>query len=137
MYRWFFVVLMLLCPVAGNAQTDADVLELAKLGLIEKMHAANGDQFRKLLTEQGHSEDDVDTILFETFEESATCIVNAARDLAVEQGLPVGIVLAGIGHKTRGKEDSRVLLELDTEALKAKTSECSQEMGRRLGLMVK
>ena len=62
------------------------------------------------------------------------CIACAAQSQAREQGLSEEIVLKGFGTCTRGKEESLVLLQLDTEAFKLRTASCNKVLYDQLGL---
>ena len=130
------IFIFLLFPVSGWTQYDGDAIETAKLGLIEKMYESSAGQFRKQLDGRGWSDEEVEDILFEAIDAYALCSVLAAQAQAHEQGLSEEIVLKGIGHKTRGKEESLILLSLDTDALTLKREPCSKAFGEKLGVII-
>lgn len=124
----------LLLPHLVVAQSDGDAIEAAKLGMIEKIYKGGADHFRKQLTGQGLSDEAVAEVLFESIDAYALCLVLAAQAQAREQGLSEEIILKGIGNKTRGKEESLVLLSLDLDALKQKRAPCRKALGDKLGM---
>jgi hypothetical protein len=130
------IVVFLLCPTLVWAQSDSDVVEAAKLGMIEKLYEGGGDHFRKHLTGRGLSDEEVENALFEAIDAYASCLVLAAQEQAHEQGLSEEIILKGIGNRTRGKEESLVLLSLDMDALKLKRAPCREAFGEKLGITV-
>lgn len=121
-------LLTIVLPIVLLAQDQDDALALAKLGFIEKLHAAGTEHFRRALTAKGFSSEDADEILFQAFDEYSKCVLVAVRDQAREQGLPEDIVLKGFGGKTRGKEESLILLSLDTDAVKTKQAPCDRDL---------
>ena len=124
----------LLLPIFVWAQIDSDIIEAAKLGTIEKLYEGGGDQFRKQLAARGLSDEEVEQILFEALDAYALCLVLAARNQAHEQGLSEEIILKGFGNRTRGKEESLVLLSLDMDALKLKRAPCREALNEKMGI---
>jgi len=87
--------------------SNDDLVEGAKLGMVEKMYESGAATFRKQL---------------------------AAQSQAREQGLSKEIVLKGFGTGTRGKEESLVFLQLDLDAFKLRTASCNEVLYDNLGL---
>ncbi|MFQ6004505.1 MAG: hypothetical protein ACE5OQ_03290 [Woeseia sp.] len=133
----FFALIGLVFPVITWCQTEADMLEAAKLGLIEKMYDSGGESFRANLANRGYSDDEVESILFDALDTYAACYVLAAQTQAREQGLSEEIILKGIGGKTRGKDEAQVLIALDTDAMKEKQAPCRKFLGEKLGIVVR
>lgn len=127
----------LLLPTLAWAQNDDDALEAAKLGLVEKMYKSGAEHYRKQLKDRGLSDQEVGSILFEAIDAYALCSVLAAQAQAHEQGLSEEIILKGVGSRTRGKEESLILLALDTDALKLKKAPCKRAFGYKLGVTVR
>ena len=128
--------IFLLLPILVWAQTYSDAVEAAKLGTIEKIYKGGGDHFRTQLAGRGLSEEEVENVLFEAIDAYALCLVLAAQAQANEQGLSEEIILKGIGNKTRGKEESLILLSLDMDALKLKRTPCKEALGKKLGTTI-
>lgn len=133
----FFALISLVYPVIAWCQTEEDMLETAKLGLIEKMYESGEESFRTNLSNRGYSDDEVESILFDALDAYAACYVRAAQTQAREQGLSEEIILKGIGGKTRGKDEAQVLIALDTEAMKEKQAPCRKDLGEKLGIVVR
>ena len=133
---WHVILAILLSPVLVYAQDHSDAVEAAKLGVIEKLYNAGGDHFRSQLSARGLSEDEVENELFEAIDAYALCVVLAAQAQAHEQGLSEEVILKGVGNKTRGKEESLILLSLDTDALDVKRAPCKEALSNKLGTTV-
>jgi hypothetical protein len=129
------VVTVLLLPSLALAQND-DAIEMAKLGIIEKMYEGSAEHFRQQLDACSLSDREIEDILFEAFDAYALCSALAAQAQAHEQGLSKEIILKGIGHRTRGKEESLILLALDMDALKIKGAPCKKAFGEKLGVII-
>ena len=134
--RHIAAFVVFLVPLA-LAQTESNVLEAAKLGLFEKTYESSAYRFRTALEAQGFSTDEIEKRLFEAVDAYAACAVLAAQAQAREQGLPEDIVLKGLGHKTRGKDEAEVLFALDLVALKRRTAPCAKALGEAMGVEVR
>ena len=130
------ILAIVLSPVLVYAQDHSDAVEAAKLGMIEKLYNAGGDHFRKQLSARGLSDEEVENVLFEALDAYALCVVLAAQAQAYEQGLAEEVILKGFGDKTRGREESLVLLSLDTNALDLKRAPCKEALSNTLGTTV-
>jgi len=119
-----------------SSQEQESAIETAKLEFVEKMYAGGADHFRKVLAERGLTDAEIEDVLFKAIDRYAECAVRAARAQAREQGLPEDIVLKGVGGGTRGKEEARILLDLDMEAMKKKRAPCRKELGETLGVTI-
>ena len=128
--------IFLLLPISVWAQADGDAIEAAKLGAIEKMYEGVAEHYRKQLAGRGLSNEEVEDILFKAIDAYALCSVLAAQAQAHEQGLSEEIILKGVGNKTRGKEESLILLSLDMDALKLKREPCRKALNKKLGVVV-
>jgi len=131
-----FILSILVLPALVLAQLESDELVAAKLGLIEKMYERNSDRYLLLLEGRGLFGEEAEELLFDAIDAHATCIVLAAQTQAHEQGLSEEVILKGIGGKTRGREESLILLELDTDQLKLKTQPCNDALGKKLGVPI-
>jgi hypothetical protein len=89
-----------------------------------------------LLEARGLFGEEAEGVLFEAIDAHAVCVVLAAQAQAHEQGLSEEIILKGLGGKTRGKEESLILLQLDMEQFKLKTKPCNDALGQKLGVPV-
>ena len=132
----YAVLFVLFLPVLVWTQSDSESLEAAKLGLIEKIYERGAEHYRKQLAGRGLTSDEVENILFEAIDAYASCIALAAQAQAHEQGLSEEIILKGFGRRTRGKEESLVLLELDMDALNIRTAPCKKALGDKLGIII-
>jgi hypothetical protein len=110
------------------------MLEEARVGAVEKMIENFGHRFRNELLGRGMSDDEIDAILFEAITEYVLCSVAAIKQQAEDQDLPVDTVLAAVGGTVSGEEDISVAGQLDTAALRLKTSPCSQTLEKSLGI---
>lgn len=135
----FTLVLLIgfLLPPLALSQTESDVLEGAKTGLIEKLYKTMAPMLRSSLDDRHVSEDEIDTILFGAIDAYAACIAVAAQQKAREQGLPKDIILKGIGSETQGKEKSKILLELVTDALKVRQSPRDEQISSKTGVQIR
>ncbi len=122
----YFILFTAFLPTLAWPQSESDMLEAAKLGLIEKFYASGIEHYQKTLDDRGLSSEEKESILFDAIEAFAACWVLAAQAQAREQALSEEIILKGIGGRTRGKEESLILLALDTEALKIRRRPCTQ-----------
>lgn len=129
--RGLLVFLLMVCAPASWAQTESDDIEAAKLGLIEKLYEMDEPQFREGLANKGHSQGDINAILNAAYESLAACLVNAARSQAQEQGISVPVVLKSIGDGT-SVEESKLLRDLDWDALHVKEKACNVAFDDRL-----
>ena len=129
----YIIPAILLSSGLVYAQDHSDTVEAAKLGVIEKLYNAGGDRFRKQLSARGLSEDEAENVLYEAIDAYALCVVLAAQAQAHEQGLSEEVILKGVGNKTRGKEESLILLSLDTDALDLKRAPCNAALSDKLG----
>ena len=118
-------------------QSADDVLEASKLGLVEKLFETMAPRLRPELASRGLSDEEVDSILFDAFDAYSDCVLAAARQQALEQGLPEDIILKGIGGRTRGKEESKILLELDMDALRVKQAPCNAQITEATGVQIR
>ena len=128
----YIIPAILLSSGLVYAQDHSDTVEAAKLGVIEKLYNAGGDRFRKQLSARGLSEDEAENVLYEAIDAYALCVVLAAQAQAHEQGLSEEVILKGVGNKTRGKEESLILLSLDTDALDLKRAPCNAALSDKL-----
>jgi hypothetical protein len=103
------------------------MLESAKLGMIEKLYERSYDVIRNQLIAAGVSEEDANVVISKAFEDLAACTVVAAREQALQQGLSQEIILKSIGGKTIGKDEARVAMELDTDALSQRQEPCTRK----------
>lgn len=131
-----FILSMLVFPTLALAQLESDALRAAKLGLIEKMYEKNADRYLVLLEARGLFGEEAEGVLFDAIDAHASCIVLAAQAQAHEQGLSTDVILKGLGNKTRGKEESLILLELDMDQLKLKSNPCNDALGQKLGVPI-
>jgi hypothetical protein len=131
-----FILSMLVLPMVALAQLESDTLEAAKLSLFEKMYEKTADHYLVLLEARGLFGEEAEGVLFEAIDVHAVCVVLAAQAQAHEQGLSEEIILKGLGGKTRGKEESLILLQLDMEQFKLKTKPCNDALGQKLGVPV-
>jgi len=122
----YFILFVAFLPTLAWSQSESDMLEAAKLGLIEKFYASGIEHYRTMLDDRGFSIEEKEAILFDAIDAYAACWVLVAQAQAREQGLSEDIILKGIGGRTRGKEESLILLALDTEALKIRRRPCTQ-----------
>lgn len=128
----YLVLTALLIPILAWSQESDDLIEAARLGMVEKMYERMAGIYRKQLEGRGLSDEKIENILFEAIDEFALCTVLAARAQAHEQGLSEVIILKGFGRRTRGKRESLHLLALDTDALKRRTAPCKEAFDEKL-----
>ncbi len=129
-----FFCTMLLFPILAWPQQSDDLVEAARLGMVEKMYERMAGIYRKQLDGRGLSDERIENILFEAIDEFALCTVLAAQAQAHEQGLSEEIILKGFGRSTRGKKESLQLLTLDTDALKRKTAPCKKAFDEKFNV---
>jgi hypothetical protein len=130
-----FILSMLVLPMVALAQLESDTLEAAKLSLFEKTYAKTAGHYLVLLEARGLFGEEAEGVLFEAIDAHAVCVVLAAQAQAHEQGLSEEVILKGLGGKTRGKEESLILLQLDMEQFKLKTKSCNDALGQKLGVV--
>ena len=126
----------LLLSSLAFSQTEENALEAAKLGLIEKLHETMVPVLREELSNRELSEEEAEALIYSSIDTFAACLVLAAQSQAREQGLPEEIILKGIGDRTRGKEESKILLELDTGAMRLKQAPCNDNLTRTTGVQI-
>jgi len=107
------------------AQTESDMIEAAKLGVIEKLQESAAATLRVSLVRPGQSDAVSDNIVYAAYDELAGCLVEAARAQAREQGIPDSVVLKGIGDTIYDEAEAKLFLELDSEALHVRESACN------------
>jgi hypothetical protein len=128
-------LIAILGPSLVSSQ-EQESAEIAKLEFVEKMYAGGAEHFRKALADRGLTDAEVEGMLFKAIDKYSECAVRAAQAQAREQGLPEDVVLKGVGGGTRGKEEARILLELDMDAMKKKREPCRKELGETLGVTI-
>jgi hypothetical protein len=128
----FVVFLCLLSPGLGWSQSESEMMEAAKLAMIEKMYETSADTIRKQLQTLGVSEERSNEMVAVAFEKFADCVIRAANEQAKEQGLSQEIILKSFGAGTSGKDEARIAMEIDDEALHEKQKVCDEQFNKDL-----
>ena len=130
----FVICVLAEAPSISWPQSKQETYEAAVLRLVEMAEESLGDTFRQLLSDQGRSADEIDTILFNTFHAHANCLAHVARKQAQEQNIAEKILLDALGQELQNDDPFGATFHVDIEAYGLKQQQCSDVLYEELGL---
>jgi len=106
----------------------------AKENLAQNSYEEASDIYREILLSRSRGENEVESVLWQYFDEKAACEVDSMMAVTAEQSLSFYEIVNLIDPESFGATNSEMLADFDRAEYNSRTSACNKEIDEKFGM---